>query len=347
MRKTLLCSILSVCCYVMAWGQPNSAISFRSLQTGHSAREAALGGRCLAGFDQDINLAVFTPSLLDSTMSTSLALNYVNYLADINFGYAAYVHKVKSLPLTLSGGIRYFSYGKFEETDQYFNTYGTYTAGDYAFQLGAGWQFDSNWTVGSNLKYIQANYAGYKAAAIATDLSVSYFNPKHLFAATLIVTDLGVVTKNISDEKTKLPTDIAIGFSKKLAKSPLRFNFVADNLTTWDLTYTDPNAKPEIDPLTGETKEVKQPSFGNKLFRHIYGGTEIVLTKSFHVRLGYNYRRRQELKLAEKPGTAGISWGFAFRISRFQFSYARVKYHLVSPSNHFTVSTNLSTFGKN
>ncbi len=347
MRKSLFCLLLILAESMSAWCQPKSNVNFRSLQIGRSAREAALGGKCLASTDKDFNLAFFTPSLLDSSMSSTLAFNYVNYFADINFGYAAYAHKLKALPITLSGGIRFFDYGKFDATDEFFNTNGTFHAGEYALQFGGAWQLDSNWTVGTNLKFILANYTSYKASALATDLSVTYINPKHLFAATLIANDLGFMTKNFTETKGALPFDIALGLSKKLAKSPLRFSVVADNLTTWDLTYTDPNAKQEIDPLTNQPKVVEAPSFGNKLFRHIYGGTEIVLSKSFHIRAGYNYRRRQELKIAEKPGTAGISWGFAFRVSKFHFSYARTKYHLASPSNHFTVSTNLSTFGKN
>ncbi|MES2628699.1 MAG: type IX secretion system protein PorQ [Bacteroidota bacterium] len=345
LRPLLLVTLIST--GLSAAAQPKPSINFRTLQTGHSAREAALGGRVLAIEDQDLNLAVFTPSLLSKSLDNTLAFNYVNYFSDINFGYLSYAKSLKDQPLTFSGTIRYFNYGKTQETDEFFNTYGTFSNNEYVIQGGAAWQMDTNWRVGANLKYIHSSLAGYGASAIATDASVTYFDYKRLFGASFVITDLGVVTKNYNGQKGgRLPFDVAIGLSKKLAKSPLRFSLTLDNLTTWDLTYTDPNVQQQIDPLTGEVKTEKTPSFGNKLFRHAYGGTEIVFSKNFHIRVGYNYRRRQELKINDRAGTVGLSWGFAMRISKFQLSYARTKYHLSSPSNHFTLSTNLSTFGK-
>lgn len=342
-----LFSVILLACSAAVLAQPSSKINFRTLQTGHSAREAALGGRAIAIEDQDLNLAVFTPALLSKAVDNTVAFNYVNYFTDINFGYLAYAKSLKNKPLTFSGAIRFFNYGKTDETDQYFNSYGTFTSGEFAVQGGACWQLDSNFRVGANLKFIRANLGSYVASAVATDIAMNYYNPKHLMGLSLVISDLGVVTKNFNGEKGgRLPFDAALGFSKKLAKSPLRFNIVADNLTNWDLTYTDPNLAQETDPLTGQPKVIKEPSFTNKLFRHVYGGTEIVLSKNLHFRAGYNFRRRQELKINDRAGTAGLSWGFSFRVSKFVLSYARVKYHLSSPSNHFTLNTNLSTFGK-
>ncbi len=346
MFKSFL-AVLLISIGVNGFCQPNANINFRTLNTGRSAREAALGGRAIAIEDQDINLALFTPSLLSKSMDNALTFNYVNYFSDINFGYIGYVKALKNKPVTLSGAIRYFDYGKTQETDQFFNEYGTIKSGEFAIQGGACWQLDSNWRAGANLKYIHSNLATYTASALAADISLTYWDSKNLFGATLIVSDLGIVTKTYTGVNgQRLPFDASLGFSKKLAKSPLRFNLVIDNLTKFDLTYTDPNFVQEIDPLTGKEKEIKKPSTANKLFRHVYGGTEIVFSKNLNFRIGYNYRRRQELKINEKAGTVGISWGFGFKINRFQLSYARTKYHLSGPSNHFTLSTNLSTFGK-
>lgn len=347
MYKSLFAILLALT-GLSSLAQPKPSVNFRSLQTGRSAREAALGGRVIAIEDQDLNLAIFTPALLSKALDNHVAFNYVNYFSDISFGYLGYAKALKNKPVTFSGAVRYFSYGKFDATDEYFNSYGTFTSGEIALQGGAAWQMDTNWRVGANLKFIRANFESYTASALATDISINYYNSSNLFGATFIVSDLGVVTKNYTGDKGgRLPFDVAIGLSKKLAKSPLRFTMVADNLTTWDLSYTDPNAAKEIDPLTGQQKEVIATSFSNKLFRHFYGGTELVFSKNFHIRAGYNFRRRQELKINERIGTVGLSWGFAIRISKFHLSYARVKYHLSSPSNHFTLSTNLSTFGKN
>jgi hypothetical protein len=326
--------------------QPGPAVTFRSLEIGRSAREAALAGKAIAIQDNDPNLALFTPSLLNRTLHNSLSFNYVNYFSDVNFGYAGYIHHLEKVPLTLSGSIRYADYGSFTATDEFFNSSGTFKASDVAVQFGAGYAVDSTFTVGASLRFIQSAMESYKSSGLAVDVAATYYNPGSLLCATLMISDMGFALSNYTTEKQKLPFNISFGVSKKLAKSPLRFSLVADNLNQWDLTYTDPNLSGETDPLTGQPKVVKAPTFANKLFRHIYGGTEIVFSKNFNVRVGYNYRRRQELKISDRIGTAGFSWGFGFRVSKFHLSYARVKYHLASPVNHFTISTNLSTFGK-
>jgi hypothetical protein len=81
--------------------------------------------------------------------------------------------------------------------------------------------------------------------------------------------------------------------------------------------------------------------FGDKLMRHMVVGTEILLGPNFNIRLGYNYLRRQELKLADKPATSGISFGLGMKIKRFNLSYGRAIYHVAGPSNHLTLSTDL------
>ena len=88
-------------------------------------------------------------------------------------------------------------------------------------------------------------------------------------------------------------------------------------------------------------------TFGDKMLRHVIIGTELLVSKSFHVRMSYNFQRRKELGIESKMGTVGLSWGFGFRISRFHLSYGRATYHLAGGSNHFSVTTNLDElFGK-
>jgi hypothetical protein len=73
---------------------------------------------------------------------------------------------------------------------------------------------------------------------------------------------------------------------------------------------------------------------------------EVLFTKNFNVRLGYNFLRRKELALSEKKGLAGVTAGVGFKISKFQFSYAKSVYVPFDGSNHFTISTNFGDFLK-
>ena len=84
--------------------------------------------------------------------------------------------------------------------------------------------------------------------------------------------------------------------------------------------------------------------FGDKLMRHLVFGVEFLVGKNFHVDLGYNYKRRQEMKVNARPGTVGFSWGFGFKISKFHFAFGRASYHLAGGTNHFSLTTNLSEF---
>src|SRR5690606_40503922 len=51
------------------------------------------------------------------------------------------------------------------------------------------------------------------------------------------------------------------------------------------------------------------------LARHLVFNAEILITKNFNLRVGYNYNRRQQLKIEELPGAAGITYGLGMRIA--------------------------------
>ena len=76
--------------------------------------------------------------------------------------------------------------------------------------------------------------------------------------------------------------------------------------------------------------------------RHLVLGIELLPSPNFTIRAGYNYQLRQELRLDEKMSTVGFSWGFGFRISRFQLNYGSVRYHLAGASNLISIAINLN-----
>jgi hypothetical protein len=81
--------------------------------------------------------------------------------------------------------------------------------------------------------------------------------------------------------------------------------------------------------------------------RHIVLGTELTIAKVLSIRLGYNYGRRQELKIYEKTGLSGFSYGLGLHIKMFDFSYTRATYQAgtLNP-NYFTLTMNLGGFKK-
>lgn len=320
---------------------------FQFLNLTNSARVAALGDDVTSVYDDDANMALNNPSLLKEDMDGFLALNYLNYYAGVNYGYTSYAKHYDSVG-TFNLSALYANYGQFQYANEFGELDGgTFSANDVALMLGYGRQYDSLWRIGANLKLIGSFYETYSSYGAAVDLSSTYHNPAKRFTAAFVFRNLGVQFKDYTNNKNqRLPFEAQVGLSHRLLHAPLRFSLSLTNLQKWDLTYFDDTKEPEIDPLTGELIENKPPSFFNKAMRHVTIGTEVLLSKNFHLRFGYNFRRRQELKVAARPFTTGISWGFGFKIKKFRLSYGRSTYHLAGGTNMLTATFNLNDFKK-
>ena len=326
----------------LLFAQLGGSTIFNSLNVPSAARIAALGGNAIATVDNDLNLAIYNPSLLDSTMNEQLAMSYVDYFAKTNFGFASYARNVKDVT-TVGATIQFFNYGQFDETDSEGNSLGNFYAGDFGATIGASYRVDTNYTVGANVKVLYSTIHSYSSLGAAVDLAGTYQNRKRKFTAALVMKNIGYqfVAYN-NDNRENLPFEIQLGITKELKHAPFRFSVIAENLQQWDLTYTNPNDVVQVDPITNEVISDGGFEFGDKLMRHMVFGGELLLSDNFNIRLGYNYRLRQEMKLTNKPGTAGLSWGLGLRIRKFDFSYGRATFHLAGPSNHFTITTNLA-----
>lgn len=312
-----------------------------------SARISALGGNLLSVRDNDLNVALVNPSLLTDSMNNNVALSYVNYFADVNYGYVAYAKKIKNLGV-FSAGIHYLDYGKFIRADAIGNIDGTFGANEMSLNIAyAKSILDSNFTVGATIKTIYSHLESYTSWGSAIDLGAIYVRPKHDFAAAVVIKNIGRQWKPyVPGNREKLPFEIQIGISKKPKHVPFRLSLTYENVEKWNLTYEDPaNPVLTVDPLTGEAiKQSKVKIWGDKFMRHMVIGGEFIITKNFFLRGGYNYQRRKELKIPEKRGATGFSFGFGLRIYKFHISYGRAVYHLAGPSNNFSVSFDINSF---
>jgi len=330
---------------VLAQVGGNNVYEFLNLPI--SARVGAMGGNIIAIKDNDINLTLTNPALISDSMDNNVALSYVNYFADVNYGYAAYAKKIKNIG-TFTAGIHYLDYGTFNRADNIGNLEGTFSANDLSFNLAyARSVLDTNLTVGATLKYIYSQLDNYSSWGMGADVGAIYVRPKKNFALGFVIKNIGSQIKPYTPgNKEKLPFEVQIGFSKKPKHVPFRFSVTYENLERWDLTYIDPNNPPLTeDPLTGEPiKQNKAKIFGDKLMRHMVFGGEFIITKNFFLRMGYNYQRRKELKIPEKRGMTGFSFGFGFRIYKFHISYGRAVYHLAGASNHLSISFDINNF---
>jgi hypothetical protein len=341
-RLTLSFCFLLMLAASLLRGQIGGLTSFNYSGIPGSARVAAMGGNYFAVKDGDIHLTQFNPSLLDSTMHQKIGLSFVDYFDGIAMGYATYAHQLKK-GWTGGATLQYCNYGKQTELDALGYELGEFNAADYTLNLSAGRQIDSLWSAGITLKTMYSTLANFTSMALAIDGGVTYNRPSKNFSASMIVSNLGYQVKTFTDgNREKLPFQMQIGFVKRPAHAPFRFSVVYSNMQRWDLVWENPNQIIITDPITGEVIEKEKWVFGDRLMRHITVGSEFILSQHFNIRIGYNYRKRQELKLEDKPGTAGFSYGFGFRLSRFNLSYGRSIYHLAGPSNHISITTSLS-----
>src|SRR5699024_11572570 len=64
--------------------------TYQFLNLVSSPKQAALGGKNITGFTYDPTSGLYNPATINREMVNQLSLNYVNYMADVNYGSAAY-----------------------------------------------------------------------------------------------------------------------------------------------------------------------------------------------------------------------------------------------------------------
>ncbi len=312
------------------------------LKLTNSARVAALGGMNVSINDDDLNLVFHNPALLSAGMDRNMNLNYVNYFAGVNYGYASYAMERTGLG-NFAGGIHYVDYGTFDRTDEYGQKHGTFRAAEYALNLVYSRSIiDSVLAVGVNVKPIFSIYERYTSLGLTADIGAVYTLRATNTSFGVVLNNLGLQITSFSGTREKVPFEIQAGITQALEHAPFRFSIQFQHLEQWDLTYE----KQEEETLFGAAPEVDNrfDQFADNFMRHAIFGVELLLGENFHFDLGYNYKRRQEMKMETMPGMVGFSWGFGFRVSKFHFAYGRSAYHLAGGTNHFSLTTNLSEF---
>lgn len=323
----------------------NSTYNFLKLNT--SARIASLGGNQIAVKDNDPFLAIENPSLLNEEMSDKLSLTYVDYLTDINYGFASYTKHFDSIG-TFNLGIQYIDYGEFSETDIAGNEIGSFRAGEYAYTIGYAYPIDTNFSVGANLKGIYSSLYDYQSFGLAADLGLTYYSKKRELTLALVAKNFGrqISTYTEANMQEDLPFEMQFGLSKRFKRVPIRLGVIYTHLQQWDLNYDNPNEDQEQTSLLSDepAEEENENEFFDNLMRHMILNAEFLITENFNIRVGYNYFRRRELRIDEELGIVGFSFGLGMRISKFHISYARSAYHQAGATNTFSISTRLTDF---
>ena len=316
-----------------------STFSFLNLES--SPRINSLGGYAPIVIDDDPNLALFNPSLINASMNSFVSLNYVNYYADINYGSIAFMPKISSKFQILSG-IKYVDYGFFEETDEFGNIIGQFNASEYLFSLGSSKvlfnEGNNLLNIGLSTKVALSQLYTDFSLAFLIDFSLLYVNSHKRINTSLLVRNFGYqLIKYNNGNLENLPFELLFSISNKLEHMPLRWTLSFQHLENWNLNFENLNQSEEI--LTED-----KANFGEEFMRHIVLGLEFFITKNLNFRLGYNNRTRNEMMILDRKAMVGFSYGFSFKLNRFKFNYGRSLNHFSGPVNSLGITTNISSF---
>lgn len=331
----------------MAFSQIGGRHAFEFLASPVSSRVTALGGSLIGVVDNDVNLAMSNPALLNNKMNQQIALNYNSHFADIGLGHFAYGQYLKKFDINMQVAASFVNYGDFQWTDQYANVLGTFDAFESAITLGASKKINQRITLGSNIKVITGKYELEKSSGLAFDFGMIYRpdNPNTILSA--VIKNYGTSFRKIGEIRYKTPLDIQIGISQRLAHLPLRFSIIANHLQQWSIRYDDPSTK-IVSNIFNDDEQSKFSKNVDNVFRHLIFNAELLLGKkeNLNLRFGYNHLRRKELSLSEFRSLAGFSLGIGLKVKQFKLDYGVGYYHLEGGVNHFSISTNLSSFKK-
>lgn len=343
--KTTLIICVTVLFPLLSLAQTGGQHVFSFLDLSYNARESGLSDLFISVKDDDINVGVTNPGMLNSGMNNSVGVSQAFHAGGINYGMLAYGRSLKK-DRFLSAHIRYVSYGKMQGTAVNGTTIGTFNPLEYIIGVGYNQKLNERIAVGANLNFIGSHLESYSSFGSSLDLGGVYTNEEGNWLVSALVKNAGVQFNPYYDERGTLPTNFLLGTSYKLRHAPFRFSLLAHHLNEWDLTYNDPTLQPTIDPLSGDTIPVKRPGFGEKLAQHLSYQLEILAGKNIHLRAGFNYYARQSLKLESKPGLAGFSFGTGLYFKRFNLDYGFTIYSKAGFNNMLTLTVNLDQIKK-
>jgi len=306
-----------------------------------------MGGKVNSVTGSDPSLAFYNPALLDSVSNNFLSLNYVNYLAGINFGYVSYSRSYQNIG-SFAAGLHYVNYGKFVGAEESGLLTGSFSAAEYAFNLTYSrflpW-LDSTLTVGINVKPLLSVFERYTSYGLLADIGFTYRHPDQLFTAALVLRNLGGQLTPYSDGgREPVPFEVQLGISQRLQHAPFRISLLVQHLERPRLGYNKANTNPVPGQIPTKDEDLKKgfDLIFDETMRHLVLGVECFPFQGLILRAGYNYNRRQEMKVKSKTGMVGFSWGLGIHVSRFHIDYARSSWHLAGASNHFSVGIDLN-----
>lgn len=321
------------------FAQIGGRATYQFLNLPASPKQAALGGKVLTDYTYDPTSAMFNPATINLEMDNNVSLNYMNYIADVNYGTASYAYLIDRHTQVIHAGVTYINYGNFAGYDEQGNATGDFGGGEVALSVGYAMNIPrSDFYVGTNLKMISSKLEQYTSLGAALDLGIIYVNKELNLNIAAVIRNAGTQFTAYDDVYESLPLDVALGFSQRVPNVPVRWHITFDNLQNWNLAYENP-ARSTTDLNGNETAE--DVNFFDEFARHTIVGAELFPEGGFNIRLGYNFRRGEELRVIDQRSFAGISAGFSIKFNKLRLSYTYAKYNSAASSGFFGLNLQL------
>ena len=314
-----------------------SVYQFLDLVT--SPRQAALGGKLITIYDEDVNQALFNPATINERMDNHLSLNYGSLFGEVTYGTASYAYTFDRRTQTFHAGVNYVNYGDFAGYDENGLETSSFTGSEIALSFGYAYNIPyTDVYVGANAKLISSTLENYNSFGGAVDLGAIYVDDYNDINIALSIRNIGTQFTTYAGMNEKLPLEIVAGISQQLEHVPLRWHLTLENLQQWDVSFSNPaRAQGNIDG--GSTPE--KVGFFNNALRHVIVGAELFPEKAFNIRMGYNFRRSEELSIEEQRNFSGISLGLGLRFNKIKFDYSYSRYTLAANTSLFGLTINL------
>ena len=137
------------------------------------------------------------------------------------------------------------------------------------------------------------------------------------------IRNFGTQIKAYNDIYESLPFEIDIGVSQLLENAPVRWYLTFENVQKWNIALSNPSRL--TTDLDGNITEEKI-TFFNNIFRHLLIGAELFPESIFNIRLGYNFKRGEELKIIDQSNFSGLSFGFGMKFNKLRINYTHAKF---------------------
>ena len=301
---------------LLVHAQSESQTEYNFLRLPVSARAAALGGDNITVIEDDEALIFHNPALLASVNDKTMNLNYMNYMSGANMASASFNRIVRERA-SWAVSAQYVDYGKIKEVDENNVQTGEFSAKDLSLAGYFSYMLTNRLTGGISARLITSYLGDYNSIGFGVDLGLNYYDADREWSLGVVLKNLGGQLKAYHDSFERMPFDIQMGVTKRFTGTPFRLH-----ATLVDLNHLD-----------------------YKFLNHFVVGADVLLTESFWIGGGYNFRRADEMKITSANGGsshgAGLSFGAGLNLERFKLNLAYGKYHVSSSSLVLSVAYGL------